>query len=47
MIKLWNCFVKTNSSLVNSRLLCSKVKDCDIIKNNPNKKKLVEEFEVS
>ena len=47
MIKLWKCIVKTNLSLVNSRRLCSKVNDCDKIKNDPNKKKLSDEVEVS
>lgn len=47
MLKLWNCIVKTNLSLVNSRRLCSKVNDCDIIKNDPNKIKPNKEIEVS
>ena len=39
--------MKTNLSLVNSRRLCSKVNDCDIIKNDPNKNKPNKEIEVS
>lgn len=47
MIKLWNCIVKTNLGLMNSRRLCSKVNDCDNKKNDPNKNKLSKEVEVS
>lgn len=47
MMKIWSYIVKTNLSLVNSRRLCSKVNDCDIIKNDPNKNKPNKEIEVS